>query len=86
MTQKHPKSKKSVNQISQTEASNQKSSEIKLLLELENIKNDIFKNFKNSIITPKTPTNKKLKFISKSCKEAANEKMRKQTIVRIAKY
>jgi len=48
--------------------------------------NDIFKNFKNSIITPKTPTNKKLKFISKSCKEAANENMRKQTIVRIEKY
>jgi len=48
--------------------------------------NEIFKNFKNLIKTPKSHTTKKHKFILKSCKEASNEKMRKQTIVRIAKY
>ena len=35
-------------------ASNEKSLENKPLLELKNIKNDIFKNFYNLIITPKT--------------------------------
>ena len=36
------------------EASNQKSSKYKLKSELKNIKNEIFKNFKYSKITPKT--------------------------------
>ena len=35
-------------------SSNVKSSENQLQLELKNIKNDIFKKFKNSKITPKT--------------------------------
>ena len=36
------------------EASNKKSSEKKLQLELKNIKNDIFENYKHSKLTPKS--------------------------------
>ena len=54
-----------------------KSSENKLYLELNNIQNDIFENYKNAKMTPEKPINKKFK---QSCKEASNEnKFRKQT-------
>ena len=44
------------------EASNQKkSSEQKLQLELKNIKNELFENFKHSKLTPKRLKNQKLK-------------------------
>jgi len=42
-------------------ASHEKSLEYKLLLELKNIKNDIFETFKNSKNHPKTPKNQKIK-------------------------
>ena len=38
-----------------------KNEEKKLELKLDNIKNDIFKNVKNSKITPKTPKTEKVK-------------------------
>ena len=53
------------------EASNKKSSINKLQLQLKNIKNDIFEIFKK---------------YKMSSKEASNQKIRKQTIVRIEKY
>jgi len=68
------------------EASNQKSLENKQFLELKNIKNDIFENFKNSKITPKIPKNQKVKNFKKSLKEASNQKSLEKTIVRIEKY
>merc|ERR1711984_21782 len=42
--------------------------------ELKNIKNGIFKKFKNSKMTPKIPQNQKVKIFKKSLKEASNQK------------
>merc|ERR1712105_163851 len=42
--------------------------------ELKNIKNGIFKKFKNSKMTPKTPKNQKVNIFKKSLKEASNQK------------
>ena len=46
----------------------------KLQSELTNIKNDIFRHFKNSKMTPKTPKNQQFKIFQNTCKEASNEK------------
>ena len=59
MTQKKPKSQKYNKSFK--EASNKKSSVNKLQLQLKNIKNDIFKNFKKSKMTQKTPKSQKFK-------------------------
>ena len=75
MTPKTPKNKKVKHfKKSLKEASNQRSLENLLKLELNNIKNDISENFKNSKITPKTHKKPKIKKIKKSYKETSNQK------------
>ena len=68
------------------EASNVKGSVHNLQLEQKNIKNDIFKTYKKSKITPKTPKSQKLKKknynVIKGCIEY---KISKQAIVIIGK-
>merc|ERR1712030_66126 len=46
-------------------------------LKMNNIKNDIFKKFKNSKVTSKTPQNQKVNNFKKSHKEASNSKILK---------
>jgi len=62
--QKKMKSKNSKNHVRRPEMK-KKTSENKILLELKNIENDIFENFKNSTMTPKTPKNQSFKKLQK---------------------
>ena len=68
------------------EASNQKSSENKLYLELKNINNNIFENFKNSKWPQKHPKTKNSKNSKRHVRRPQIKKFRKPTIVRIEKY
>ena len=49
-------------------------------MKLKNIKNGIFKKFKNSKITTKTPKNQKVKKFKKSYIDTSNEKSSKKKI------